>query len=964
MRRAIGYFGAAAAALTLPAALLLNSGTDPQERAGAGAALAARPDANVPAGALALPDRSFIPGAAPGCHFYVDQNGDDANPGSQLKPWKTIGQATKTLTAGQVACVNSGSYSEPGATAVNDGAPNAPIVLRRTPGSPSRPVIRLTQAKPVLRVERAYWLVEGLEFDLARQFTTGMVFGRNGHHIALRDSYVHGDGRGAAISSSADDVTIENNEIADNFHSDPSQDSHGIQVFGHAVRVLVRGNKVHENGGDGLQCADETDEGTASDGQYPTDLTIEDNRFWTSPANQGRTEQGVDIKSCRQVSIRGSVGPDANDPAAANQKFYGFKTDSSAAGGGGAIVIHLAARNVLVEGNRIWDSCHGIGIGRHDTALGVPQNIVVRRNALFDLKAIGGSCTGYGIGIQRVSSADVYHNTFDRIAGAAFRFKHGTGTAGRSPNVDFFNNVVRDARHFLELATGEIEGFASDHNLFWSSDGNQARFAVGAPQDIGAWRGKQDGSIVVLADPNSQVADPGFVPGAGTTDDYFTLPASPARDRALDNTGALHAGAGPDLGFRETYDSGEPEPRCDTATAGAPWPGEAFAPQSGRFTATLDATPLADPVAAAVGLSHGTAQAWTGMAAIVLFDDVTGTIKARDGGAYTAATTIDYQANVTYRVRLVVDTAARRYSAYVTPPGASEIAIGTNLAFRTEQQGVTSLDTRTVAAGIASLRACGLELSGAPSTTTILALGDGADGSQASRDLAAYVRAQNPDRFFYLGDVYGSGTAQEYVTNYDPAYGALADRTDPVIGNHEYPNRGSGYYPYWEQKRGWDSDRAKHRAYVTPEGWQVIAYSSEHDPAAEAAWVRARIAEHPGSCRIVMAHRGRYVVGDSEHGDNSSQAPVWKELAGKTAINLVGHNHIYGRLRPIDGVHVLVSGAGKAGLRSLATTQPHAIAATQNSVPTATRLVLRPGAADFQQVDKTGKVHDSGTITC
>jgi hypothetical protein len=934
---------------------------------GVSSAQTARPDANVRAGALALPDRSFLNNRASSCDFYVDPGGSDSNPGTQAEPWRTLRKAAATLTAGKVGCLNSGTYEETGASAANSGTQTAPIVLQRTPGSPTRPVIRLVQTSAVLRIDRGYWVVDGLEFDLNRKVTTGLIFGPSGHHIAMRNSYVHDDARGAAVYVAADDVTVEDSEIANNFHADPARDSHGIAIFGHAARVLVRGNRIHDNGGDGVQCADEIDEGPTTDPVVPVDLTIEDNRFWTSPENLGRTEQGVDIKSCRQVSIRGTVRPDVNDPNAANQKFYGFKNSSSGAGGGGAVVIHLRARNVLVENNRIWDSCHGVGIGRHDTTFGVPENVVVRRNVMFDLKAIGGACTGYGIGIQRVTSADVYHNTLDRLAGSGFRFKHGTGTAGRSPNVDFFNNIVRNARYFLEVATGEIDGFASDHNLFWSSDGNQSRFAIGAPQSLSSWQAKQNGTSVLLADRNSRVADPLFVPGAGTTDDYYTQPASPARDRAVDNTGAARFGAGPDLGFRETYDAPNPEARCHTATAGAAWPGEAFSPQSSKFTATLDAIPLDAPIAAGVGLSQGTAQQWTGMAAIVLFDDVSGNIKARDGGAYTAVTPIPYQANVKYRVRFVVDVAAHRYSAYVTPPGGGEITIGTNLAFRTEQQAVTSLDTRTVAAGIGSLQACDLQISGAsapsPSTTTVFALGDGADGSSSSRELAAYIQAQNPERFFYLGDVYATGTADEFARNYDQAYGALAHKTDPVIGNHEYPNRSSGYYPYWQQKRGWTSEQSKQRSYVTPEGWQVIAYSSEHDPAAEARWVANEVAKHAGTCRIVMAHKGRHVVTDSEHGDNPGQEPIWSLIANKTAINLVGHNHIYGRLAPIDGVNVIVSGAGKAGLRPLGS-QHHTVVASQNRVPTATKLVLRPGAADFQQVDKNGTVYDSGRITC
>ena len=100
-------------------------------------------------------------------------------------------------------------------------------------------------------------------------------------------------------------------------------------------------------------------------------------------------------------------------------------------------------------------------------------------------------------------------------------------------------------------------------------------------------------------------------------------------------------------------------------------------------------------------------------------------------------------------------------------------------------------------------------------------------------------------------------------------------------------------------KRGWTQEQAKHRSYVdAASGWQIIAYSSETDMAAEGAWVAAEVAKHTGTCRIVIAHKGRHVVADTAHGDNTSQESVWSAITGKTAINLVGHNHIYGRLAP------------------------------------------------------------------
>ncbi len=280
----------------------------------------------------------------------------------------------------------------------------------------------------------------------------------------------------------------------------------------------------------------------------------------------------------------------------------------------------------------------------------------------------------------------------------------------------------------------------------------------------------------------------------------------------------------------------------------------------------------------------------------------------------------------------------------------------------------TSTSSNTYNSRQASSNRPQLVVSSAPTggggQTIVYALGDGADGSTRSRALADYVKARNPDRFFYLGDVYETGTAAEFASNYEPLYGSMATITDPVIGNHEYPNRSTGYYTYWQNTRGWTQEQAKHRSYVdAASGWQVIAYSSETDMVAEGTWVAGEVAKYPGTCRIVIAHKGRHVVADTAHGDNTSQESVWSVIIDKTAINLVGHNHIYGRLAPINGAHVFVSGAGGHGLRSLGS-QHHIVAASKTGVDTVTRLVLRRGAADFSQVDKNGTVYDSGVITC
>src|SRR5688572_15886692 len=206
-----------------------------------------------------------------------------------------------------------------------------------------------------------------------------------------------------------------------------------------------------------------------------------------------------------------------------------------------------------------------------------------------------------------------------------------------------------------------------------------------------------------------------------------------------------------------------------------------------------------------------------------------------------------------------------------------------------------------VVMGACVLGACGGDDDHEDEGTIVYAVGDAADGGEEATKLASYIEEQDPERFFYLGDVYEQGTATEFKRNYDPLYGELADRTDPVIGNHEYPNVENGYYPYWQGKRGWTEEQAKHRSYMDADsGWQVIAYSSETEPAAEARWIEGEMEKQAGTCRIALAHRARYSIADSQHTDNVDQKPVWKVLAGRTAINLAAHSHVYGRLEPID----------------------------------------------------------------
>jgi len=159
---------------------------------------------------------------------------------------------------------------------------------------------------------------------------------------------------------------------------------------------------------------------------------------------------------------------------------------------------------------------------------------------------------------------------------------------------------------------------------------------------------------------------------------------------------------------------------CVTAASDS-WRSTAIAPRSDRFVAEADVTVTTVPTTGGLALSSGVGTDWTDLAAIVLFDDLTGEIKARNGSRYQADTVLAYETGVTYHIRMVVDVPRHRYSVYVQPAGGSEIALAQGYAFRDTQQSITEIDTWTVAVGIDGppLTGCNFAVSDAPEPTTV-----------------------------------------------------------------------------------------------------------------------------------------------------------------------------------------------------------------------------------------------------
>jgi hypothetical protein len=153
---------------------------------------------------------------------------------------------------------------------------------------------------------------------------------------------------------------------------------------------------------------------------------------------------------------------------------------------------------------------------------------------------------------------------------------------------------------------------------------------------------------------------------------------------------------------------------------------------TGTFTATFDATPSVSPENGVIGLCSGAATAYGNMACIARFNP-TGQIDAYNGTAYAAASSINYSANLSYHFRLVVNVTAHTYSVFVTPPGGSELTVGSNYAFRSTANTMTSLnnwslDLNATPAG-GSLTANNLSVGSSGPITFTLTASAGSGGS-------------------------------------------------------------------------------------------------------------------------------------------------------------------------------------------------------------------------------------------
>jgi hypothetical protein len=287
----------------------------------------------------------------------------------------------------------------------------------------------------------------------------------------------------------------------------------------------------------------------------------------------------------------------------------------------------------------------------------------------------------------------------------------------------------------------------------------------------------------------------------------------------------------------------------------------------------------------------------------------------------------------------------------------------------------------TLAVAIAGL-ACGSDLNvptapGPDEIAVLVGAGDIAVCGSTGAVATGRLLDGQPGTVFVAGDIaYPDGTAEQFRTCYEPAWGRHKDRTRPAPGNHEYGSPGAApYFAYFGANAG-PSDLGYY-AY-RKSAWRVFSLNSNTELAdrhAQLEWLRRQLdAAGTSACTVAYFHHPLFSSGP--HGvipPVPVAADFWRVLyAAGAEIIISAHEHFYERFAPQTpdaspdaafGIRQFVVGTGGAPL-----TQPVRRVANSEVVLSTfgvLRLTLDTQSYRWEFLSADGgAILDSGTGRC
>ncbi len=275
---------------------------------------------------------------------------------------------------------------------------------------------------------------------------------------------------------------------------------------------------------------------------------------------------------------------------------------------------------------------------------------------------------------------------------------------------------------------------------------------------------------------------------------------------------------------------------------------------------------------------------------------------------------------------------------------------------------------RTVVSFLVTLLAAGALARGAditlpliPKSVRFAVIGDSGTGArpeyEVAQQMAAYREKVGFDFVLMLGDnIYGSHSPADFKRKFEEPYKPLLDagvKFYASLGNHDRTNERL-YKPFnMHEKRYYDFRYGNA---------QFFALDSNYMDPEQLAWLKENLGKSDAAWKVCFFHHPLYSDA-AFHGPDVDLRARLVPIFTATGVRLVlsGHEHVYERLKPINGIYYFV--LGNAGQL-----RPHNLRPSVHMAKgfdTDRCFMLMEIAGDqlyFQTISRTGQTVDSGKI--
>ncbi len=459
--------------------------------------------------------------------YHVSPTGNDADPGTAAKPFRTLAKGGQVAQVGDTVYVREGVYAvgtaqEPVVKLDNLGTADEHILFSAYPGE--TPTLDGSSAPPdtdLMQVRGRYIDIVGLELAYASKIAISLYKyqGQGGRDIWVRGNHIHHAWRGAVYPNpDSSGLHFEGNDVHHNVRvNEDMRFCHNGQ-WPSTVNLtsggdVVVGNQIHENYGEGI--------GAYGSGQVVTDNVLHDNYSADIYVNN--------IEGSRIArNFVYSLGLDA------------FKRYYYPDGQGCPLPQEQCTCSLV---NKVAASAVGIGLANE-----APGAVRLRDNEVVDNIVIGPRRTGIqltswtGSGPLDMNTTRIVHNTVVVSAESeAFRLQGPSTPASDGEIGTVGNNIFVQLR--ADRAVAKIR-----HNVdlvFTHNNWFGGNAAVPAPG----------------SGPGDVLADPQLV-GAGLLPEHYQLKSTSPNVDAGATLGVLEdywgdarpQGDGPDIGADERAD--------------------------------------------------------------------------------------------------------------------------------------------------------------------------------------------------------------------------------------------------------------------------------------------------------------------------------------------------------------------------------------------------------------------------